>query len=247
MTMRLHPETRLDDTLVERELTLHDDIPGLLWTPTARPDAGLPLLLMGHPGGLPAMRERLTQRARHAAALGFATAALEVPGAGARPALPEIDAARTELRAALTAGERPSDDVVDRLVLPLVEQSVPEHRSLVDELLARPGFSGAVGVSGGITAVGVRLAAVEPRLRAVSLFAGSWLPRSTYDDARRTTIPVHVLLQWDDHGNDRQAALELYDAFGSAEKTMQVNLGGHTGIPPYAADDAGRFLLRHVR
>jgi hypothetical protein len=245
--MRLHPETTLDATLVQRELTLYDDIPGLLWTPITSPDGGLPLLLMGHPGGLPAMRERLTERARHAAALGFATAALEMPGAGTRPVLPEVADARTELRAALAAGARPSDDVVDRLVLPLVEQAVPEHQALLDELLALPGFSGAVGVSGGITAIGVRLASVEPRLRAASLFAGSWIPRSTYDDARRTAIPVHVLLQWDDHGNDRQAALDLYDAFGSVEKTMQVNLGGHTGIPPYAADDAGRFLVRHVR
>ena len=59
-------------------------------------------------------------------------------------------------------------------------------------------------------------------------------------------VPVHVLLQWDDHGNDRQRALDLFDAFGSKEKTLQANLGGHTGIPPHAAEDAGRFFHRHL-
>jgi hypothetical protein len=54
------------------------------------------------------------------------------------------------------------------------------------------------------------------------------------------------LLQWDDHGNDRQRALDLFDAFGSQEKTLQANMGGHTGIPPWAAEDAGRFFLRHL-
>jgi hypothetical protein len=55
-----------------------------------------------------------------------------------------------------------------------------------------------------------------------------------------------VLLQWDDAGNDRQRALELFDAFGSTEKTLQANLGGHTGIPWFAAEDAGRFFVRHL-
>ncbi len=66
-------------------------------------------------------------------------------------------------------------------------------------------------------------------------------------EARRVTIPVHVLLQWDDEGNDRAMALDLFDAFGSAEKTLQANLGGHTGIPGFASEDAGRFFARHLR
>lgn len=61
------------------------------------------------------------------------------------------------------------------------------------------------------------------------------------------TIPLHVLLQWDDRGNDRQTALDLFDAFGSKEKTLQANMGGHTGIPACAVDDAGRFFIRHLR
>jgi hypothetical protein len=81
---------------------------------------------------------------------------------------------------------------------------------------------------------------------AAGLFAGSWVPRAIIEEARRVTIPLHVLLQWDDRGNDRQMALDLFDAFGSEEKTLQANMGGHTGIPAFAADDAGRFFVRHL-
>ena len=61
---------------------------------------------------------------------------------------------------------------------------------------------------------------VDPRIAAAGLFAGSYVPRATMDEARRVTIPLHVLLQWDDEGNDRRMALDLFDAFGSAEKTL---------------------------
>jgi hypothetical protein len=67
-----------------------------------------------------------------------------------------------------------------------------------------------------------------------------------YEEARRVTIPLHVLLQWDDEGNDRHAALDLFDAFGSQEKTLQANLGGHTGVPAFAGEDAARFFARHL-
>ena len=55
-----------------------------------------------------------------------------------------------------------------------------------------------------------------------------------------------VLLQWDDEGNERQQALDLFDAFGSREKTLQADTGGHTGVPRFAGEDAARFLVRHL-
>ncbi|MFI2294720.1 alpha/beta hydrolase [Isoptericola sp. NPDC019571] len=248
-TLTFTAEQQLDDDVLERRFTL-DDIPGFLWTPaSATPAAPAPLILLGQPGGLgmDRMYPRLAGRARHTASAGIATVALEAPGAGSRPPLPGADQARADLRTALAAGEPVPDDVVDRLVLPLVDRSVPEWRSALDALLALPEVDGPVGYSGGVIAVGVRLAVVEPRIVAAGLFAGSYVPRSTVDEARRVTIPVHVLLQWDDEGNDRQAALDLFDAFGSTEKTLQANLGGHTGVPAFAGDDAGRFFARHLR
>ncbi|MWB99442.1 alpha/beta hydrolase [Agromyces seonyuensis] len=242
-------EPRTDDGLVERDFSL-GGVPGILWTPAGLADdpdaAPAPLILQGHPGGLEAMRPRLAARARRSAVDGHASAALELPGGGERSRIPELEAARAELRAAVLAGGAVPDGVVDRLVLPLVDLAVPELRSAMDALLALPGIGGPVGYSGGIVGIGIRLAVVEPRLAAVGFFAGSYVPLSLFEEARRISIPVHVLLQWDDEGNDRRQALDLFDAFGSAEKTLQANLGGHRGVPAYAGEDAARFFARHL-
>jgi len=240
--MQFISEHHLDGGGLEREFTL-DGIPGILWTPAASP---APLILLGHPGGTRNMYPRLAGRARRALADGFAACTIELPGSGDRPRLAEADRARADLRRALAAGD-PVDEIVDRLVVPLVEQAVPEWQSTLDAVLAQPEISGAVGYSGGVTAIGIRLAVVEPRIAAVGLFAGSFVPRRMFDEARRLTIPLHVLLQWDDEGNDRRQALELFDAFGSREKTLHANMGGHTGVPGYAAEDAARFFARHLR
>jgi hypothetical protein len=73
------------------------------------------------------------------------------------------------------------------------------------------------------------------------------VPRAIFEAARQVTIPLHVLLQWDDEGNDRQAALDLFDAFGSKEKTLHANMGGHTGVPQHAGQDAAGFFARHLK
>ncbi|WNV87378.1 alpha/beta hydrolase [Umezawaea sp. Da 62-37] len=242
--MHFTSEQRFDDGVVERPFTF-GDIPGVLWTPGSAPGP-VPLILMGHPGGLDRMRPRLAARARHAAAEGYAAATIEFPGAGDRPRSAVADQARADLRRALEAGEPVGDDIVDRLVLPLVDQAVPEWRAALDALLALPGIRGPVGFSGGVISIGVRLAVVEPRIVAAGLFAGSYVPRAIFEEARQVTIPLHVLLQWDDEGNDRQVALDLFDAFGSKEKTLQANMGGHTGVPPFAGEDANRFFARHL-
>jgi dienelactone hydrolase len=240
--MHFTSEQRLDDGSLEREFTL-GAIPGILWTPTSSPAR---LILLGHPGGLRKMYPRLAERARRSAADGFAAATIELPGSGDRPRSADAEQARADLRRALAVGE-PVDEIVDRLVLPLVEKAVPEWQSTLDALLSLPDISGPVGYSGGVIAIGVRLAVVEPRIAAAGLFAGSFVPRAMYDEARQVTIPLHVLLQWDDGGNDRQRALDLFDAFGSQEKTLHANMGGHTGVPQFAGEDAARFFARHLK
>lgn len=242
--MHFTSERRLDDGVLEREFTL-GGIPGILWTPETAPSPA-PLILMGHPGGLQQMYPRLAGRARQSAANGFASATIELPGAGERPRQAEADQARADLRRAMASRE-PIDEIVDRLVLPVVEMSAPEWQSTLDVLLSLPGIRGPVGYSGGVIAIGIRLALVEPRIVAAGLYAGSFAPRAMFDEARRVTIPLHVLLQWDDEGNNRQQSLDLFDAFGSREKTLQANMGGHTGVPPFAAEDANRFFARHLK
>jgi hypothetical protein len=240
--MHFTSELRLDDGSLEREFTL-GEIPGTLWTPTSSP---APLILLGHPGGLRKMYPRLAGRARHCTANGFAAATIELPGSGDRTRSVDAEQARADLHRALAAGE-PVDEIVDRLVLPLVEKAVPEWQTTLDALLSLPEISGPVGYSGGVIAIGIRLALVEPRIAAAGLFAGSFVPRAMFEEARQVTIPLHVLLQWDDEGNDRQLALDLFDAFGSHEKTLHANMGGHTGVPQFAGDDAARFFVRHLK
>src|SRR5439155_1433921 len=135
--MRFTTEQRLDDGVLEREFTL-GEIPGILWTPGSA-SAPVPLILLGHPGGLDRMYPRLAARARHSVAEGFAAATIQLPGSGDRP----------------------------------------------------------------------RLA--------------------------------------DDEGNDRRLALDLFDAFGSREKTLHANMGGHTGVPRFEGDAGNQFFTRHLK
>lgn len=242
--MNFTSEPRVENGVIERDFTV-DDIPGILWTP-ASAQAPVPLILLGHPGGIRQMHPRLAARAEAAAADGIASATIELPGAGDRPPLPGVEHARADLRRALQAGEPVGADIVDGLVLPLVDAAVPEWRAAMDALLSLPEIGGPVAYSGGIISIGVRLAVVEPRIVAAGLFAGSFVPESIMQEARRVTIPLHVLLQWDDVGNDRQMALDLFDAFGSKEKSLNANMGGHTGVPRHAGEGPNGFFARHL-
>jgi dienelactone hydrolase len=246
MALHFTSEQHLDDGVLEREFTL-GEIPGILWTPASAP-APTPLILLGHPPlGLDTMYPRLAARARHAAADGFASATIELPGSGKRPRWDAAEQARADLRRTLQTGAPVSDEIINALTLPLVDTAVPEWQTTLDALLELPGIGGPVGYSGGVISIGVRLAAIEPRITAAVLFAGSFVPRATFEEARQVTIPLHVLLQWDDERNDRQAALDLFDAFGSQEKSLHANMGGHTGVPQYAGDTAAQFFTRHLK
>ncbi|MHA6618931.1 dienelactone hydrolase family protein [Pseudonocardia sp. DLS-67] len=243
--MRFTSEQVLDDGVLERGFTL-GEIPGILWTPGSA-SAPAPLILLGHPGGLHRMYPRLVARARHSAAEGYAAATIELPGSGDRPRSAAAEEARADLRRALQAGEPVDDGIVDRLILPLVDKGVPEWRATLDALLSLPEIGGPVGYAGGVIAIGTRLAVVEPRISAAVLFAGSFVPRTILEEARKVTIPLLVLLQWDDEGNDRQMALDLFDAFGAEEKTLHANVGGHTGVPQFEGEDGNRFFARHLK
>ena len=240
--MRFTSEQRLDDGVLEREFTL-GEVPGVLWTPGSAP---APLILSGHNGGLHKREPRLVARALHSAAeYGFAVAAIDHPGHGDRPRSAVDEQARADLRRAMASGE-PVDEIFESFIVPLVEKAVPEWQTTLDALLTLPEIGGPVGYSG-MTAIGIRLAVVEPRISAAGFFAGGFVPSAVREEARRVTIPLLFLLQWDDDGNDRQLALDLFDAFGTREKTLHANLGGHAGTPWFEVDDGNRFFGRHLR
>ena len=241
--MRFTSEQRLDDGVLERAFTL-GEVPGVLWTPGSAP---APLILIGHNGGLHKREPRLVAaRALHSAAeYGFAVAAIDHPGHGDRPRSAVDEQARADLRRAMAAGE-PVDEIFESFIVPLVEKAVPEWQTTLDALLTLPEIGGPVGYSG-MTAIGIRLAVVEPRISAAGFFAGGFVPSALREEARQVTIPLLFLLQWDDDGNDRQLALDLFDAFGTREKTLHANLGGHAGTPWFEVDDGNRFFGRHLR
>ncbi|MFG3345781.1 dienelactone hydrolase family protein [Streptomyces sp. NPDC048018] len=241
--MHVTSEERLDDGLLECSFTL-GEIPGTLWT---RPgSAPAPLVLMAHNNGLPKSDPRLVARARYTAARGYAVATIDAAGCGDRPRSAADEQARADLRRAMRAGE-PVDEIFESFIGPLVENAVPEWRTTLDALLELPGIGGPVGYSGGWAALGIRLAVVEPRIAAASFFAGGFVPRAQREEARQVTVPLLFLLQWDDEGNPRQRALDLFDSFGSREKTLHANPGGHTGTPSFELEDGCRFLDRHLK
>ncbi|WP_369224400.1 dienelactone hydrolase family protein [Streptomyces sp. R39] len=240
--MHFTSEQRLDDGVLEREFTL-GEIPGTLWTPESAAPA--PLILMAHNNGLPRREPRLVARARRTAAYGYAVATIDAAGCGDRPRSAGDERARADLRRAMRAGE-PVDEIFESFIGPLVEKAVPEWRTALDALLSLPGIGGPVGYSGW-TALGIRLAVAEPRIAAAGLFAGGYVPRAQREEARQVTVPLLLLLQWDDEGNPRQRALDLFDAFGTKEKTLHANLGGHTGTPWFELDDTNGFFGRHLR
>ena len=240
--MRFTSDQRLDDGVLERGFTL-GEIPGVLWTTGSAP---APLILIGHNGGLHKRLPRLVARARHyAAEYGFAVAAIDAPGCGDRPRSAVDEQARADLRRAMAAGET-VDEIVDALIVPLVERAVPEWRTTLDALLPLPEIGGPVGYDG-MTAIGIRLAVVEPRISAAVFFGQGFVPDTLREEARQVTIPLQFLLQWDDEGMERQPVLDLFDTFGTKEKTLHANLGGHTGTPWFEVDDAARFFARHLK
>ena len=66
------------------------------------------------------------------------------------------------------------------------------------------------------------------------------------EEARKITIPLQFLLQWDDEGMDRQPVLDLYDTFGTKQKTLHANLGGRRG-PVVRGGSRGPVFARHLR
>lgn len=240
--MQFTSAQRLEDGSLEREFTL-GEIPGTLWTPACA--APVPLILMAHNNGLPRSDARLAARARHTVAYGYAVASIDAPGCGDRPRSAADEQARADIRRALRDGG-PVDEIFESFVGPLVEKAAPDWRTALDALLALPDIGGGVGYSGW-AALGIRLAVAEPRIAAAGLFAGGFVPRAQREEARRVTVPLLFLLQWDDEGNPRQRALDLFDAFGSRQKTLHANLGGHLGTPWFEAEYGLRFYDRHLR
>jgi dienelactone hydrolase len=237
--------TTTSDGVCEQDFTL-DDIPGVLWFPagTAGPR---PLVLLGHGGGGHKRAPGVLGRARRlTAGCGFAAAAIDMPGFGDRPKTAEDERFVAEIRARRAAGE-PVIGQVLRYNVALAARAVPEWRSVLDALLDAGVTGGPVGywgVSLG-SMIGVPLAAAEPRIGA-AVFGLAGGHEALTEAAGRIAIPVEFLLQWDDELVPRADGLALFDALGSAEKTLHANPGRHVEVPAFELDSTERFFARHL-
>jgi cephalosporin-C deacetylase-like acetyl esterase len=130
--------------------------------------------------------------------------------------------------------------------------AVPEWKAALDaaqgfDFVGAGGPVGYWGVSMG-TAIGVPFVADEPRITA-AVFGLSGIRESNPDfeaAANRITIPLEFVFQWEDAVAPRERGLALFNAFGSAEKTMHINPGGHMDIPDFEGASWERFFARHL-
>ena len=230
----------------ERLFTL-GDIVGVLWSP-ATATGSRPLVLLSHGGGQHKKAPGLVARAHHyVTTCGFAVAAIDAPGHGERPRTEHDERLTTTLRQRMAAGE-PIGPLIARDNTERAALTIPEWHATLDALqdldcvgVDRP--VGFWGVSLG-SAIGVPFVAAEPRIiAAVFGLAGH---ETLADAARRVTVPVEFLLQWDDELVPRDSGLTLFDAFASREKTLHANPGRHTGTPAFELESSARFFARHL-
>jgi dienelactone hydrolase len=222
------------------------EIPGVLWTPEGAVGTR-PLVLMGHGGGQHKQAPGIVARARRIVAeCGFAVAAVDAPSHGDRPQDERYTRIAAQNRARIDAGEELAPLIASFQAL-VARQTVPEWRAVLDALAETghvgTGPVGYWGVSMGC-GLGVPFVAAEPRVRAAVLGLGGAL--ASAEDAARITVPVEFLVQWDDERVPRAQCLALFDAFGSAEKTLHANPGKHADLPSFETDSSLRFFARHL-
>lgn len=243
--MRMISETLADG--VREQLFTIGDIPGVLWTP-AEGSGPRPLVLIGHGGGSHKKGWEVVSRAfPYVTSCGFAVAAIDAPGTGDRPEHPEVRRLVAIIQGQEAAGE-PRGPAWPELCDVVASQLVPDWQTALDALRALDSVGegqpvGYYGLSQG-GEMGIRLVAAEPRITAavLGLTGSEWL----VDAARRITVPVEFVLQWDDEGNPRDCVMKLFDALGSTEKTLHANPGSHFRVPSFEIDSSVRFFARHL-
>lgn len=235
-------------------------VPGMIWTPEGA-DGPRPTVLIGHGGTQHKRAPNVVSLARRLVRhLGYAAVAVDAPGHGDRIIDPAVaDLARKNLEARLagdTSGRLAQPDRDADAMKAMVERSrqgTMEWSAVLDQLVELPeigsGPFGYWGISMG-TSIGLPFVAADSRISAAVLGLNGLSDRPSQDRfgeaARRLTVPILFVFQWDDELMTRQSGLDLFDAIGSAEKTMHINPGGHMGIPLFERDAYEAFYERHL-
>lgn len=207
-------------------------VPGILWTPEGA-GGTRPLMVFGHGGRQHKRVSNILRMARD-----FVSnehyAALAIDGYGHGDREPATEPADGSPR-----GENMTAETM---------AAIDAVQQLAD---VGSGPVGYWGVSMG-TRFGVPLIAADPRIKAalLGLFGlfpeGTTVPVGWGDDARSITIPLTFVFQRSDTLMTLQSGIDLFDAFGSTDKTMHINPGGHVAIPVSERQKWKSFFVQHL-
>jgi dienelactone hydrolase len=214
-------------------------VPAVLWTP-AGAKGTRPLVLFGHGGSQDKRAANIVRMARELATeCRYAALAIDGPGHGERVTPEQAEALR-------------SDDAARRAAVRRIDTTA-EWKAALDAVQKLPevgqGPVGYWGVSMG-TRLGVPLVAAEPRIKAAILGLFGLFPEGTAVKegfgaaARSIHVPLIFVFQWNDRLMTRESGMQLYDAFGSSDKAMHINPGGHVDIPVSERDTWKPFWVR---
>ncbi len=250
---------RVDNGVLERRFDMRVDgetVPGIMWSPEHAAGPA-PLVLIGHGGaehkrvaGVISLARGLVREA------GYSAVAIDAPGHGDRVDNPAAAGELLALRRRIAAGFRRGSAVdgspgdAERWAEARA-RAVREWSGTIDMLdtegLVANGRIGYIGFSMG-AAIGLPLIASDPRIRVAVLGLAGVPPGAgaLEQAARRLTIPVLFVMQWDDELISREDGLRLFDAIGSRHKAMHVHPGGHRGTPLYERRTHIAFLERYL-
>ena len=250
---------KVEQGVVEQRFDLQVDgqtVPGIRWYPEGA-EVPRPTILIGHGGTqhkrVPNVLGLARRFVRH---LGYSAVALDAPGHGERITDPEMaERWRQAIQARIAAGPgagrvafRPEEakEWVERTTKGIAEWHVLLDN--LDEQGEGPRY-GYWGVSMG-TVIGLPFVASEPRISAAVLGLaglGNGPGADRFERAARgLTVPVLLVLQWNDELVGQTSGIALFDAISSTEKTLHINPGGHIQIPLFERDAYEAFFLRHL-
>ena len=242
-----------EDGVTERlfDLTVAGErVPAVIWAPEDA-KGPRPLVLMGHGGSQHKKIATLAARAKqYAKRLGYAVGAIDAPAHGDRISREEAQRLATEVGTRIREG-RPMTGEMLKAMAERTQRAVPEWKAALDAMqgldFVGKGRVGYWGVSMG-TAIGVPFVANEPRIVCAVFGLAGLRPGATAFEqaAKAITIPVEFVFQWEDEVAPRETGIALFDAFGSKEKTMHINPGGHMGIPNFEGAHWQSFFVRHL-
>ncbi len=257
MSVNTITTTELENNVLQIDFSVEvsgEIVPGVVWNPSPlhKPRT---LIAFGHGGSQHKKAQSIRDRAIHyATRFGWASLAIDAPGHGDRITREEAEAERLKterrLRGDLNA---PSLSAAEKIAFldALAAQAVPEWQAALDAALEH--FAPTVdslgywGVSQG-TWIGVPLLAKEKRFQCAVLGLAHLHPdhEALQRAAQQITVPLRFVFQWDDPIRNRDYGVALFTAFGSADKSMHINPGGHTDIPVTESESWDVFFQRHL-